>query len=112
MKKIDICRIIYENVQKRKIGSFDIGYHTKEELNPDETSKNLDFQIRTYQTRFENMYFNIIAYDYETKKDYDLGYLYIKDNGGEIGATHGWIAYTIIREGQILTNKIFEGVEI
>ena len=77
-----------------------------------QTSHNLDFSVSTFQTRSENVYFNCFLYDYETKERHDIGYFYIKDNNGLISADHLKALYLIIQTGTIITEKIFNNMEV
>lgn len=105
-----ISKMIYDLVEPRtRTGrEGDIGYHDLMEFKPEETSGNLEIQIRTYQTHFENVYYNIIIFDYNTKKDYEVGYIYTKRNNGTIGLWDGYAIYKMIEAGNEITTEIFE----
>lgn len=74
------------------------------------TSGNLDMRVTTNQTRSENIYFEVSIFDYDTKKSYNVGYFYIKDNNGIIAAEHLKALYTIIDEGNQITADIWEEI--
>lgn len=85
---------------------FDIGFKSVE-IDLTETSRNLDFEISTYQSKDENIYFNVSLLDYDTAKKYDCGFFYIKDNRGEINAAHLQALALIIAKGNEITDRIF-----
>lgn len=108
-KTINPVENIYKNLfclKKSKWG-FDVDARGVD-IDPAETSRNLDFKISTFQSRSENIYFNVFLYDYETKKDYFIGYFYIKDNNGIINAEHLQALAEIIAAGNIETENIFK----
>ena len=72
------------------------------------TSGNLEIQIRTYQTHFENVYYNLIVFDYNTKTEYEVGYIYTKRNNGTIGLWDGYAIYKMIEAGNEITTDIFK----
>lgn len=78
------------------------------EIEVDKTSGNLDFGIKTYQSRMENVYLYAFLFDYETKKEYDLGYFYFKANQGLINREMMEYAAEIIERGSRITEEIFE----
>lgn len=79
-------------------------------FDPKETSYNLDFRISTQQTRFENVYFNCYMYDYNTDKEYPLGYVWFKANQGEINREMMMWMADIISKGNEITSRIFKEV--
>ena len=88
---------------------LDLGVHSKE-FDVTKTSGNLDFRIETYQTRFENVYFNIYLYDYNTNEEYDIGYFYFKANNGRINKEMMMFMADILEKGNEITERIFEEV--
>ena len=88
-------------------GGFDVSYSHEKEINLEETSKNLDFKVSTFQSKCENIYYNISLYDYVTQKEYSAGYFYIKNYSGIIGKLETTALYDIISIGNELTEEIF-----
>lgn len=120
LKKFDLVSEIYA----RLFGYFN-GYKIEKELNTDvcpacegnrekiditKTSGNLDFKVSTYQSKDENVYFNISLFDYDTKEDHHTGYFYIKNYTGEIGETELKALSYIIKAGNQITSEIFETI--
>lgn len=63
---------------------YDIGYFSRRNINISEIkSCNYDFMIKTYQTRMENIYVDVIMYDYVTEETVNLGYFYLKNFTGK-----------------------------
>lgn len=112
-KKMDIVSDIYFHLFGFKNGyeleknlGFDVSFRSKQ-LDITDSSYNFDFQATTYQSKDENIYFNISLFDYETGKTYDAGYFYIKDNNGIINGDHLRALAKIIEVGNEYTENIF-----
>lgn len=116
LKKFDIVKAIYNELfgigNRRQLESelnMDIGYHgVVRDLT--QTSCNLDFKVSTFQSRSENIYFNVSLFDYDTKETTDAGYFYIKNYTGEISENELKALYHIMITGNKITEKIFEAV--
>lgn len=83
----------------------------REKIDITQTSGNLDFKVSTYQSRGENIYFNISLYDYEKKTEHKAGYFYIKNNTGTIGLNETKALFYIMQAGNDITEKIFEEIQ-
>ena len=88
--------------------NFDISYNGDQVIDITQTSGNLDFKISTYQSRSENVYFNVSLYDYNTNKEINAGYFYIKNYTGEIGPEELQALALIIEAANQITATIFE----
>ena len=104
-KKYNITEDIYKKLFLNN-PTVDIGSNGKE-INLTNTSYDLDFKVSTYQSRGENIYFNISLYDYRKKEEHDAGYFYIKNYTGEISLTECKILADIIQTGNKITADIF-----
>ena len=89
-------------------GCFDVSFCQDQEIDITKTSFNLDFVVKTFQSRGENIYFNIILFDYETKIEYFAGCFYIKDNRGMINNNHLQALSYIIESGNQKTAEIYK----
>lgn len=108
MGKTTILDSIYFSMNPKKYG-LDMGVHGFP-FDYTKTSGNLDFRVETYQTRFENVYFNCYLYDYKTEIKYHIGYFYFKDNKGEINWEMMSQMAEVIEKGNEITSRIFEEV--
>ena len=88
--------------------SYDVSYGDAPTLDITKTSGNLDFTVKTFQSRSENIYFYVGLYDYERREDIPAGYFYIKDNHGRINRDHTRVLYDIIDAGTDITESIFD----
>jgi len=95
----------YHDEKEQK--SFDLSWNNEKDIDLTQTSYNLDFKVSTFQSRSENIYFNISLFDYETKKEIDAGYYYIKNYTGIIGTLETKALLDIIEAGTEITNKIY-----
>ena len=75
-----------------------------------QTSGNIDMQVKTNQSRSENIYFEVSIFDYDTKRSYNVGYFYIKDNNGVISADHLKALAIIISAGNEITADIWRKI--
>lgn len=113
LKKYNIVENIWKDLfgyhNKYNIESelnIDIGSHGLE-IDLTKTSCNLDFKVSTYQSKSENIYFNVSLYDYETKETTNAGYFYIKNYHGEVSENDLKALFYIMQAGNKLTNDIF-----
>lgn len=88
------------------LGAFGVAF------DPKTTSGNLDFQLRTSQSRSENVYMFASLYDYDRKETHQIGYFYFKDNNGLVTKEMMMWAADIIAKGNEITEKIFEEVAV
>lgn len=107
VKRSFMGRFWYCYHDEKEEKSFDLSWNNEKEIDLTQTSYNLDFKVSTFQSRSENIYFNISLFDYETKKEIDAGYYYIKNHTGIIGALETEALLDIIEAGTEITNKIY-----
>lgn len=103
--KVNPVLTIYKELLNRG-KQTDIGSRSKD-IDLTKTSYNLDFKVSTYQTRCENVYFNISFYDYQKKEETEAGYFYIKNFTGEITSKELEALADIIAIGNELTTRIY-----
>lgn len=104
-KKYNIADAIYFTINKEV--ALDLGADGPE-VDITETSGNIDIQFKTEQTHNENIYFNIIIYDYIKKTEIKAGYIYIKHNRGVIDADAMQVLYKAIQAANQISADIFE----
>lgn len=105
VKKYNIISEIYKKLFLNN-PAVDIGTN-EENIDLTNTSYDLDFKVSTFQSRGENVYFNVSLYDYRKKEDHPAGYFYIKNYTGEISFIECKILSDIIQAGNELTTEIF-----
>lgn len=108
--KRDILQEIYNNFIDDNFHAYkydlDLNYKSIP-VDVSKTSYNLDFCVSTEQSKSENVYFNCSLFDYETKKSYDLGYFYFKDNNGCINKNMMLFLADIIAVANDIMENIF-----
>lgn len=107
VNQIDDILFNYFNGRLKGAFSYDILPGEAVDIDLTQTSYNLDFKVSTYQSKSENIYFYISLFDYETKKEYNAGYFYIKNYTGVIDKESCLALYEIISEGNNITESIF-----
>lgn len=112
LKKYNIVQDIWSELfgYHGRHKDIDVSYGGDKEIDLTETSGDLDFKVSTFQSRGENVYFNISLFDYDTKEERPTGYFYIKNYTGEIGENELKALSYIIKAGNQITKEIFETI--
>lgn len=115
LKKYNIVQEIHNELfglkaPYRNKFNFDVDYNGDQVIDITQTSGNLDFKISTYQSRSENVYFNVSIYDYNSNKEINAGYFYIKNYTGVIGPEELQALALIMEAANKITENIFETI--